>query len=332
MNQQHIKQPNPKDPHMIVAGENDFNQIEVDSENNFNLNNPNPIFVSPPLKLPFRNSPYLSYSVYNTHSVVVKNDGTAYAIGDNRKKQIHGSLPSTIKTWTKISIKNKLDYDMPFISAVCGKEYTLYQLQDSNHHILAYVHLEENNGIPLLLNTDNRTILGLFGGRTNAAAIDENGCIVIITQLIFRSKDKAPHILSLPDNEKAIQVACLHKEYIALSSNGNLYKLNLQNNYNLLVFQNIDLPRKTIFRQVAGTWEHFLALSNDGKVFGMGKNQFGHLGIDKNRHSVEVLQQIKNFDSYNVRGIYAGSFHSLALCSNGEVLACGQNKKGELIN
>lgn len=266
---------------------------------------------------------YVSFSIYAAHSVIVSKNGKAHALGDNSLNQILGKLPPIVDKWTEIIIKYNQIERLPFISAVCGQNFTLYLSEHDDHHILSYV-CEKNKGAPLFLNTDDRTILGIYGGRYNAAAIDESGCIIIIDSSKIDKNNKTPIILSLPNNEKAVQVACLHNEFFALSSKGAIFHASLQSGSDLHVFEAINFSNRN-FVQISGTWEHFLAIDSDGKTYGYGKNHFGHLGIEKFRNDVKKLMEIPTLKSNNLKIVSAGAFHSLFLQTNGTVLGSGKN-------
>ncbi len=71
-----------------------------------------------------------------------------------------------------------------------------------------------------------------------------------------------------------------------------------------------------------------LALLANGTVMSWGFNQFGKLGNGTNVQSSDVPVQVKGLG--NVVAIAAGFFHSLALLSNGTVMAWGNGDYGEL--
>jgi len=76
---------------------------------------------------------------------------------------------------------------------------------------------------------------------------------------------------------------------------------------------------------------HSLALTSDGQVLAWGTNSSGELGngthgSTSNSHPVSVAVPAGT----TVTAITAGSFHSLALTSDGHVLSWGFNGAGEL--
>ena len=94
---------------------------------------------------------------------------------------------------------------------------------------------------------------------------------------------------------------------------------------------------KTVVSIAAG-YDHCLALCSDGTVVAWGYNNNGQLGSNSAANSSNVPVAV-NTDSgvsalngKSVVSLSAGSFHSLALCSDGTVAAWGHNIDGELGN
>ena len=189
---------------MFVAGLNDYFQISSTSNNKYRTNKL-PL-VCPPLKSTIDFSKLISYSTYYWHSAIVKNDGTAYVMGFNGRKSHFESLPQKIADWTRINIEGS-----EFTSIVCGNKYTLCLLKPNQKY--KYSHLacywnEKNNGAPFHINIQNHVPVALFGGRKTAAAIDDQGNVIIISQSLFEdSSQQEAEIISLPNYEKSIYVA-----------------------------------------------------------------------------------------------------------------------------
>ena len=99
------------------------------------------------------------------------------------------------------------------------------------------------------------------------------------------------------------------------------------------------LAGKTVVAVAAGS-AHNLALCSDGTVVAWGSDSYGQLGTDLPRRS-SVPQKVENGVSLysgnssalagkTVTAISAGGAHSLALCSDGTVVAWGSNANGQL--
>jgi len=83
----------------------------------------------------------------------------------------------------------------------------------------------------------------------------------------------------------------------------------------------------TGIKQIAIGIFHSLFLTNDGTVFGCGRNIEGQLGIGNN-NDINTLQQV--IDATNIKQISTGSAHSLFLKYDGTVFSCGRNIEGQL--
>jgi regulator of chromosome condensation len=79
----------------------------------------------------------------------------------------------------------------------------------------------------------------------------------------------------------------------------------------------------------AGSY-HSFAISNDGKVFAWGLNQFGQCGIDRQGYVGEDGAVIASpsivdaLDEYDVIAVTGGEHHSVALTASGQVLSFGR--------
>ena len=92
------------------------------------------------------------------------------------------------------------------------------------------------------------------------------------------------------------------------------------------------LAGRTVTSVSAG-YDHSLALCSDGKMFAWGRNILGQLGNGgKDDSDVPVAVSVEGtaLVGRTVVGIAAGAQHSLALCSDGTVVAWGSNLTGEL--
>lgn len=75
-----------------------------------------------------------------------------------------------------------------------------------------------------------------------------------------------------------------------------------------------------------------VALTNEGKVYAVGVNEYGQLGNGTTENSRTFVQVIGSGDSFNanITDVAAGLGHCLALKSDGTVWAWGKNDKGQL--
>ena len=91
------------------------------------------------------------------------------------------------------------------------------------------------------------------------------------------------------------------------------------------------LPSGVTVTAVAAGKVHSLAIGSDGKVYSWGYNGFGQLGDGTTFDSSTPLA-ITLASGVTATAIAAGSYHSLAIGSNGTVYTWGSNSSGQLGN
>lgn len=322
---------NNRAPYMIVGGFNGYKNLLEKS--NYNVDGD--LTIYPPLEFQFDSSSIKSYSVYRGHSVVIGKDNSMKAIGKNNDHRISSSLPcKNINKFTEFSIKGQFDESLKPISAVCCGGGTLYMLEDSeisdfNRQLVLCNNSTYNQ---MFLNVDIKdTPLALFGGFSNAAVITKCGKVIFLRHLQSIDNNSTS---SLPENEKASIVACCENSVAVLSTKGHVFMsfVDTENYSNILNFSIVDELKDIEIVYLSGSCDHFLAVSNDGRVFGYGSNEFGQLGIGQEIQSTSLFTEIQSFGRYKITAAYAGSRHSLFKTNNGKILSCGDNYYGELFN
>ncbi|MEP2776553.1 MAG: choice-of-anchor D domain-containing protein [Luteolibacter sp.] len=95
-----------------------------------------------------------------------------------------------------------------------------------------------------------------------------------------------------------------------------------------------ELAGKTIVQVVRGS-SHTLVLTSEGKVYAWGVNSNGQLGDNSTTQrnvpvAVNMEEGTSALSGKTVASIAAGSVHSLALCTDGTLVAWGRNSNGQL--
>ncbi|KAJ7945150.1 ultraviolet-B receptor UVR8 [Quillaja saponaria] len=119
------------------------------------------------------------------------------------------------------------------------------------------------------------------------------------------------------------------RKFAALWGNGDYGRLglgSLDSQWRPVIcsaFQNQNL------KAVSCGGAHTLFLTDTGRVFAAGLNDFGQLGISENKdYSVEPLE-VSGLQKEIVK-IYAGYYHSCAITVDGELYIWGKNSNGQL--
>ena len=82
------------------------------------------------------------------------------------------------------------------------------------------------------------------------------------------------------------------------------------------------------FRKVSGGLYHWLAVDDDGRLWGCGNNYYGQLGISASE--TLRLRALKGFGGERVVSIACGLGHSLVCTALGLAFASGRNSEGQL--
>lgn len=315
---------------LYLGGTNHYFQLGEES-NNPNIHRAESI--SPPLQSRINLNSLLSYSIYCNNAVLVRCDGILQAVGYSLDSRVSGSLPQKMLTkYTKFFINDSQGHFYIPISAVCGTSYTLYLVSnDANDSRLKLALSTQNTKTKYatFLNIGDSNPVSIFGYYSNAAAIDSEGRILYIPISEFQGSSESLIInpVSLPNGDKAISVAQIG-HLIALGSSGRVYKA-LKNSQ--LQFQEIEELQGIEIINISGTIGHGFAVSRDGRVYGLGSNYEGQLGIGQTIKSVEHFTEIVSLNQYRIVSAYAGFYHSLFQTLEGKILACGSNDYGQLL-
>ncbi|KAK8850164.1 hypothetical protein M9Y10_018284 [Tritrichomonas musculus] len=284
--------------------------------------------IEKPIKSSLEVSSLLSFSAFH-HSVWITQKGEAFAVGSNSNGEISSTLKKeAFRTDTRINLKYEKGQPCNFISAVTGGYYTLYLVSgetSSDSPQLIYAHSNEKT---TFLNIGKRSPVSLFGGCVISAVIDTEGSVIIITRSVFKSPASELEALNLPDNEKAVKAACCNKSVIVLSESGNVFECSLKKEESMSFVKVSELSN---IKEISGTYEHFFAITNDGRVFGRGTNDNCRLGLPNNKDNLDKFEYIESLNKCNIVEAFAGVNDSLFRTSDGKVIGCGSNFANQLM-
>jgi alpha-tubulin suppressor-like RCC1 family protein len=148
-----------------------------------------------------------------------------------------------------------------------------------------------------------------------------------------------PTAVVLPQGTRVVAVGTSYNYSLALTAFGHILTWGYNGSGQLgtgfatasEIPVRVNLPRGITVTAVVNGGYHALALTSTGQIMAWGNGGFGELG---NGHHVSRLSpvQVKLPAGVKVVAIAAGSQHSLALTSTGEVLAWGRGSFGQLGN
>ena len=310
---------------MKISGYNNFSALgEKSNKEDFGGN----CFIDPPVDSHINVSSISSFSIFSDHSVFIDKEGQGFAFGYNKDFRIAKSLPKKIlRNESKLKFGQE-DSSFKLISAVCGEYYTLYLFTDENAKndqlVYSSSYFKDSS---IVINTNTHTPKFLFGGFDTAAVIDTEGLIYIIKNNFFTS-GKTVTPVKLPNGNRAISIAFCFPFIFVLSSFGKIFRSPITAPSKLSFSECIEFEGKMI-SEISGTYKHCLAVSQEGKAYSYGNNEFGQLGIEINNTS--NFMEITSLSKYKIVSVSAGFNHSLFLTNEGTVIGCGSNEYGQLL-
>lgn len=149
----------------------------------------------------------------------------------------------------------------------------------------------------------------------------------------------APALVNVPDGVTFTAVAAGYSHSLAIGSDGNVYAWGRDNYGQLgngasgdaLTPELVEAPDGVTFTAIAAGYYHSLAVGSDGHVYAWGSNFSGQLGNGATEDAL-VPTPVDTPEGVTFSTVAAGSYHSLALGSDGNTYAWGQNKYGQLGN
>ena len=146
-----------------------------------------------------------------------------------------------------------------------------------------------------------------------------------------------PVEVSLPEAVSAVAVSAGGEHSLALGSDGSVYAWGLNLDGQLGDGSGIDqyLPVKVAspagvsFVSISAGREHSLAIGDDGRIYAWGSNVSGELG-DGTYTSRATPVEVAAPEGVTFTQVSAGVVFSLALTSDGRILAWGENSFGQL--
>ena len=318
-----------------VCGSNIPSRLGEKSNNKDDGGNP---AINPPVNSNLKVSLISSYSSYGGQAIVITTNGEIFAAGSNTNKEIIGSLPEQdLTVFTKFEIKDSKGCLFYPISAVCCWRFTVYIVSSKNgfNNLLAFSYSGIKTASPLFLNIGNSNPVSLYGSIYYAAAIDDEGSIIIIPSYEILENSPSQQIESnpLPNNDKAVSVAFCQNFIFALGISGSVYMSEIEETENKLNFSLVNDLKNNKIIEISGTSWHCFAVSEDGLVFGIGNNSVGQLCFgQQNMKIINKFKLISSLSNYKIKHASAGYNHSLFKTEDGKILECGSTYYGQLIS
>lgn len=271
-------------------GDNSSGQLGLGDANN--RNRPNQVWPAPAASQP---SP-CAIAAGSRHSLILKTDGSLWAMGSNQKGQL--------------GFGDRVDRQSPtqVLAAPAAGQPGVTALAAGGDHSL----ILKADGSLWACGLNNYGQLGL-GDRTDRTSFTQ--------------------VLAAPASGQAgvrfIAAGAWHS--LVVKSDGSLWSMGYNLCGQLALGDTTDRSRPTqvlasgVRTAAACDW-HSLVLKTDGSLWAAGYNYFGELGTGDNDNRSSLAQ----IGASAVSAVAGGAYHSLILKSDGSLLATGSNRYGQL--
>ena len=259
----------------------------------------------------------------NGFSLAVGSDGNAYAWGDNSNGQLGDGTSFTRNTPVRVNTPAGTPADFTYVQVSAGAAHSLALGSDGNAYAWGF------NGN------------GRLGDGTTTTRY---------TPVRVKTPDRKTYP-DLPKDFTYVQVSAGEQHSLALGSDGNAYAWGYNSNgqlgdgtsftWNTPVRVNTPAgtPADFTYVQVSAGAAHSLALGSDGNAYAWGYNGNGRLGDGTTSSYQTTPVRVKTPDrstypdlpkDFTYLQVSAGNLHSLALGSDGNAYAWGDNSNGQL--
>ncbi|WP_339346661.1 InlB B-repeat-containing protein [Bifidobacterium apis] len=275
---------------------------------------------------------YVQVSAGWQHSLAVGSDGNVYAWGYNNNGQLgNGTTSYSQTTPVRVKMPDRKTYpdlpaDFTYLQVSAGYLHSLAVGSDGNVYAWGY------------------NYYGQLGDGTSTTRY---------TPVRVKMPDRNTYP-DLPEDFTYLQVSAGYRHSLALGSDGNVYAWG-NNDYGQLGDGTTtnrytpvrvktpnrntypDLPKDFTYLQVSAGWQHSLAVGSDGNTYAWGSNGYGQLGNNSGSSTVPTHVRDPANPTDKSKGlkatqVSAGDSHSLALGSDGNAYAWGNNDNGQLGN
>ncbi|OHS93380.1 hypothetical protein TRFO_40301 [Tritrichomonas foetus] len=301
------------------------NIFSAGSTTNYQIGRVNDHIPLPIDKLPTKNLSCISAG--DLQSVALYKDGSVFGWGKNFNG--HLGFPKEVED---VKFPIKINGLPKIIDVKCGSRFILFLTEEKKVLIAS----ECNKKCLFEAINIREPAVALFGFY-DPWIVGENGTIYWYD---FRETNRiekfGPFPFGIPK-----QIVSLEYSVLLLTKKGETYgmsmkKLRPHGDFDRKVvcknedyFSLIESLRDVKIIKISGNFNHFLALSEDNKVFAWGRNDDGQLGVGdkKDRYGCFVLSTVSG--NSKIVDIAAGEYHSILVDSTGHVWGIGYGEYGQ---
>ena len=252
-------------------------------------------------------------------SLAVGSDGNAYAWGNNKHGRL-GDGTTAGYQFTPVMVKKPTDAppDFTYVQVSAGGDHSLAVGSDGNAYAWG----------------DN--YYNQLGDGTTTTTEYKNTPV------------KVSKPANTPPDFTYVQVSAGRYQSLAIGSDGNAYGwgdnaygelgdgTETRRNTPVKVSKPANTPEDFTYVQISTGWHQSLAIGSDGNAYGWGFDGYGGLGdgtaFYERTTPVKVCKPADTPEDFTYVQVSSGYFHGLAVGSDGNAYAWGDNEHGELGN
>lgn len=174
-----------------------------------------------------------------------------------------------------------------------------------------------------LIETNNR-VLEFKDLIKKSSCSNEQCWILLRNDKLFCYNFIDSELTEISFNDAIIDFSCMCSSLLVVTKENNLVKVTEKEQKTVH-----ELPKHQRIKKIVCGNEHCILLTSNGDVFSFGCGLRGALGHD-DVNSHETPKQIEALAGLKIIDIAAGSFHSAAVSSFGDVFVWGWNTNGQL--
>ena len=311
----------------------------------------------------------ISISSGGRHSLALCSDGTVAAWGANNYGQLGNGSRSYTDTNVPVAVNDEdVLLGKTVIAISAGGFHSLALCSDGTVASWGYNEYGglgdgtyTNNNVPVAVNTSgvllNKTVVAISAGGVFSLALCSDGTLVswgsnFLGKLGngFTTDSNVPVAVKsdgLLNGKTVVAITTDFDRSLVQCSDGTLATWGYNNSGQLGTGSLADNSIEPVAVQTSGALNgmtvvaftargrHSVVLCSDGTLAGWGHNVEGELGVGNNSiyySEPTVIVKTHALAGKTVTSVEASTFHSMALCSDGRVVAWGGNYYGELGN
>jgi len=306
------------------------------------------------------------------YTMFLTDDGNVYGFGQNSNYQLgYSSSTGNQPTPIHLSWFHEGGNNITISQISCGYAYTMFLTNDGNvygvgnnyYYQLGYIDSNSKQSTPRHLswfheNGNNITISQISCGGNHTMFLTDDGNVYGVGNNTYyqlgysdsNSTQSTPRHLSWfhenGNNITISQISCGHSHTMFLTDDGNVYGVGW-NSYYQLGYSNTSAqstPRhlswfhedgnNITITQITCSFSHTIFLTDDGNVYGVGKNdkyQLGYSSSTANQRTPRHLSWFhENGNNITISQISCGNNHTMFLTDDGNVYGVGRNDKYQL--